>query len=183
MRHIDSDNITACNSEQVCPVILCRLDYASGVVNLNSTDYPIIYNSETYHGIGSLASISTVKETVDQQACTLNLQLSGVDTTAVAQAMNENYRGRDARIYAMLFNPDGTPIGSPTILFRGKMDNQTIVLGKQGTITLSVIGRLADLFVPRTRRYNNEDQQSVYPDDKGFEFIAAAVNADLTWGK
>lgn len=184
MRDISIEAISALEADAIAIIILVRLDYESGVVAINSTDYHITYNGETYYGLGSIASIGTVKETVDQQANTINLQLTGIDRTLIAQSLNESYQGRDAKIMILILDPEtNEAVAEPVVLFRGKMDNQSIDFGDTATITLSCVGRLADLMVARTRRYNNIDQQSVYPNDKGLEFVAAAVNADVSWGK
>lgn len=56
-------------------------------------------------------------------------------------------------------------------------------VGDTATITLSAESRMVTWDRPRTRRYNNEDQQSRYPGDRGFEYVAQMVEKSLIWGR
>ena len=63
------------------------------------------------------------------------------------------------------------------------MDTADIQTDKNATITLSVESRFAMWDQPVVRRYNNSDQQSLYPGDTGLQYIEQAVNETIWWGQ
>jgi hypothetical protein len=63
------------------------------------------------------------------------------------------------------------------------MDVMTIdETGETCSITLTAENRLIDLERPRVRRYTSEDQKSLHPNDKGFDFVNSLQEAEIKWG-
>lgn len=182
-RSIDSSNTTASQAEVARPVIMSRLDFSGGVVTVNNSGINIEYNGDTYLGIGLLGGISSVQEGVEARPYSITLSLSGIPTETISIALGEHYQGRDAKIYLGLLDADHQLIGDPTLLFNGRMDTMDLSIADTATINLTVQSRMADWDRPRIRRYNNEDQIALYPDDKGFEFIPQMVEKTLVWGR
>lgn len=162
-------------------VTLVRLAYDSGTTLLNSSDRDIVYDSETYLGVGDHGSVTAIEESSQLQANGISLTLSGIDTTLISDALNEDYQGRDARVYMCFFDSDWSLIADPLLIFRGRMDTQDISLGQNASISLTIESRLIDWERPRVRRYNNEDQQNAYSGDKGLEFVAQMVEKEIIW--
>lgn len=122
-------------------------------------------------------------EGAELQSYAVQLTLSGIPTELVSLALVDQYQGREAKIYLGLVDDKHALTGTPLLIFRGQMDTMDIELGKNATITLTVQSRLADWERPRLRRYTNEDQQSDYPDDRGFEFVAQMAEKTIYWGR
>ena len=180
-RTITTDANNAAKSEVIRPITLVRLDYVSGIVRASSADRDITYDGETYIGLGNLGTVSKVEETAEVKASGVTCTLSGIPSDFISNALNENYQGRDARIYLGLLNNSYTLIVDPILVFRGRMDTQDIRLGRDATISVNIESRLVDWERPRVRRYTNEDQQNQYSGDKGLEFVSQMVEKEIIW--
>ena len=122
----------------------------------------------------------------------------------LALALTEPYQGRQCKIYFGLFSKgkllqeDGAFIlledGSRIVLelqelglteiFAGYMDQMNI--NEQADtcdIELKVENKLIDLERARVRRYSSGYQKSVYPNDKGFDFVEDLQDKEIVWGR
>lgn len=182
-RDISSLTLAAGKAAVARPVLLARLDFQSGVVRATSAPFDIVSADETYLGVGNLGSISAVPEGAELQSYAVQLTLSGIPAALISLALADQYQGREARLYLALLDEQHSVSGTPLLIFRGQMDTLDIELGQTATLTLTVQSRLADWERPRLRRYTNEDQQTDYPDDKGFEFVAQMAEKTIYWGR
>lgn len=176
--------IAAAAAEPVVrPVLLARLDFASGPVCLTSAPFDVTQNGEVYTGVGTLGGVSTVPEGAELQTYSVALTLSGIPPTLVQVALTDPAQGRDARLWLLLLDDAHQPVGSAVLLFRGRIDTMDVELGQTATITLSVQSRLADWDRPRVRRYTHEDQKAEWPQDRGFELVAQMAEKTIYWGR
>ncbi len=182
-RDIASLTLAAGKAGVVRPVLLARLDFASGVVRATSAPFDVSYNSETYLGVGTLGHVSAVPEGAELQGYAVQLTLSGVPPEMIALTLHDAYQGRDARLYLGVLDEQHQLIGQPVLLFRGRMDTLDLQLGRTATLTLTIQSRLSDWERPRLLRYTHEQQKADHPDDKGFEFIAQMAEKTIIWGR
>lgn len=182
-RTIDAANITASQAEVVRLVYLAKLEFSSSTVYLNNTAITISYGGNDYLGIGALGSISSIGEGAELKSYNIELTLTGIDPSYIAEALGTGYKNRIATIYLALLDVNHQLIGDPTVAFRGRMDTMYISLDKESAITLSVENELNDWERPRIRRYTQEDQQLFYPGDKAFEFVNQMVEKSILWGR
>jgi len=165
-----SKNATLAND--VIEVYLAKLEFGSGTSYVTTADRNIVYSGNTYLGVGGFGGISSISENAQLNPEKLELTISGVDTSNITIALTENYQGKPATIYSAYFDTTAyTLIADPVVMFKGTMDNMEIVIGKNATIKLNVISILDNWRKPKTRRYNNDDQQSEYTGDKGLEYV------------
>lgn len=164
----------------------------------------LVYGGNTYTGSGTLIDISQVEETVEIAARGATITLSGIPTEALALALTEPYQGRQCKIYFGLFSKgkllkeDGAFIlledGSRIILelqelglteiFAGYIDQMNIQEQSDvSTIEFKLENKLVDLERARVRRYSSGYQKSVYPNDKGFDFVEDLQDKDVVWGR
>lgn len=169
----------------------------------------LVYEGNSYFGTGNLLDISAVEETVEMAARGATLTLSGVPSDVLSLALSEQYQGRQARIYFGLFQrgriedqsstdddqvfillQDGGKImlerneTSLTEIFTGYMDQMNIEEGPESSrVELRIENKLIDLERPRVGRFTSEYQKSVYPDDKGFDFVESMQDLQLNWGR
>jgi hypothetical protein len=61
------------------------------------------------------------------------------------------------------------------------MDQPTCEHGKTGMIEVTVTDESADWTRVRSERYTDQDQQAVYPGDKGFEFVSSIASKEVIW--
>lgn len=182
-RDISSLTLAASKQAVARPVLLAKLDFASGSVRVTSAPFDIASNGETYTGVGNLGGISTVPEGAELQSYAIQLTLSGIPADLIALALADQYQGREAKLYLALLDEGHRLTGAPLLIFRGQMDTLDIELGQSATLTLTVQSRLADWERPRLRRYTHEDQSAAYPADRGFEFVQQMAERTIYWGR
>lgn len=181
-REMESAVATAAVAEVVRVITMLKLEYDSGTVATHSGVGTITYDGDEYLGNAGLAEISEIQEDSELTAAGVKVALSGVDTTNISTALNENYQGRRATIFLALLDSDDQIIDDPVVIFRGRMDTAKITIGAQGKLEQEIQNAMADWERPRVRRYNNPDQQAKYPGDKGMEFVEQAVEKEIFWG-
>lgn len=174
--------------EIVRPVYLVRMVFdateVTNELNMWSGLGDLVYDGETYLGVGDLLSISSVKETADISASGLNVMLSGVKSSLVAVAKNQDYQGRPLTLSFGAFNDSGDLVADPVVVFSGFMDTMTIAeTGDYSTISIAVENKLIAFERSKIRRYTAEDQKIDHPTDKGFEFVASIGEKEIVWGR
>lgn len=165
------------------PVFLVRLNFVSGVVRAASTPFDIAHEGETYLGLGALGAISAVQEGAELQSYAVQLTLTGIPSDLVSIALADQYQGREAKVWLALLDEQHRVVGTPLLIFRGRMDTMDLELGETATMTLTVQSRLGDWERPRIRRYSNEDQQAEYPGDRGLEYVSQMAEKTIYWGR
>jgi hypothetical protein len=182
-RDIDPATAAAAAAAAILPVAFLKAEFDGGNVCLHSRLGSIAFGGDTYAGVGTLGAIDTADEVSDLSMTSISLTLSGLPVDIISTLLNEQYQGRRATL--SLGYLDATTrqlVGAPFILFRGIMDTADFDRGKTFAVTLSVGNRFAAWNQPKTRRYNNADQQSRYPSDRGLEFIEQTTNKTVVWG-
>ena len=102
---------------------------------------------------------------------------------SLATALDEDYQGRTATIWAAPLDSEHRIVSDPVIVFKGRMDTMPITMGRSGEITVNLESRLVDWERARVRRYNDADQQAEYPGDLGLQFVEQMVEKQLIWGR
>lgn len=172
----------AFSQSQLTAFFSVELDFDSGITRLWNGLGEIDINGETYTGGGSIISISSISEDAEISAKGISLSISGLDSTVLSYALNENYQGRDIIVRVGTIEDDGTV--DSYIVFSGLMDVMVVTEdGDTCTISISAESRLIDLERSRIRRYTSEDQKQLYPNDKGFDFVASIQETQVEWGK
>ncbi len=182
-RNLTAEAALASQAAVIRPVLLARLDFASGVVAANSGVNTLSYNGDDYLGVGSYGTVSAIGEGLEAKPYGVDMTLSGIPTEMLSLALGEHYQGRDARVYLALLDEQHRLINDPFLVGRFRMDTMNVELGQSATITLSAENRLADWSRPRVRRYNHEDQQARYPGDLGLEYVTGMVEKPIIWGR
>ena len=172
-------------AQHVIPAFICTLDFASGFLRVWSGTEDLVWDGLLYTGLGGFGGISEVEETKKATANGIQLSLNGVPAAMVSIAMQEHYRGRKMFLWLALFDTaTGEMLPNPTRIFAGRMDTMKIRdNGTTSTIVLTCESRLIDLERARERRYTHEDQQALYPGDKGLANVAALQNKEVFWGR
>jgi hypothetical protein len=180
-RGLAAGNLTAVTGEVVTSTKAVALDFPSGVARWNGSTMDIVIGGQTFLGVGVLGSIGVIEEGAETRAYGVTVGISGVPRDAVALALTQEYQGRAATIWEVQLDANGQPIGTPPIVFRGRMDQMSVTLGDTASVTVRLENRLADWDRARVRRYTDEDQKRLFPTDKGFGYVTATVDKDLVW--
>ena len=211
-RGLSIDILDALDAKQSDIVLLADLEFDSGNVRLWSGYGLVKFNGETYSGSGLLGTISSISDTEETKSTGMSLNLSGIPSEIISLALNtEDYKNRIATIYLGFLGDLITPnlltiaglqlftiageelttideeagyVLSAFPIFKGIMDVMTIEDGADtANISISVENRLARLLKVNETRYTDQDQKSIYPDDRAFEYVAGLQGQETDWGK
>ena len=183
-RNASPEFLNALTEELVRPCIFFEGVFASGTVRLWSGIGEIEWNSQTWLGAGVLMGVGSVEETTEVIANGTSVSLSGVPLDLVQVAIEEARQGLPGRVWVGLLTDDWQIIASPTLVFSGRLDVPQISDGADScTVTISYESRLLDLTVAREWRYTDQSQKTLYPTDRGFEFVTSIQDKEITWGR
>ncbi len=152
-----------------------------GTITINSAE---IYLANTYIGVGDLLNLGNIKESAELRANGATITLTGVKTSLIAIARDEDYQGKKATIKLGAMNEEANVITTPVTLFTGFMDVMTIAdSGELSTISVSVENKLIAFERKYVRRFTDNDQKIDYPNDNGFEYVASIQDKEIIWGR
>lgn len=171
------------DGEVLYPAFLVEFELDAGTSRMWTGIGTRTISGKEWYGVGDLAVISTIEETMELKAAGISISLSGVSAEWLSVALNEPYQGRAVTIYYCLFDENWQKKIEPYHLWSGELDVFSIDEGEDySTITVTAESILVDLEIPRVRRYTDADQQSEYPGDRGFEFVTAIQDNEVQWG-
>ncbi len=165
---------------------LCELDFVPGVERYSSLDYSLDYDGETWAPTGGLAEVSPIVSSDDFRAEGLEIVLGGLplEQWDAGVYTASNYKGRPARWIFVIVDPSqATPViyAKPGYYY---IDTLSYVV-KAPELGIRLTLEHESTFSMRTRRkrYTNANQQALYPNDKGFQFLSyLASERQITWG-
>jgi len=181
-RGVSATNITAASADELQPVLLYEAEFDSGTTRAWNGIGDLTAFSNTFTGVGSLISVSPLEETYEVKATGFTVTLNGVLADNVSDALTEDYQNRTLTVY-LGFLSSGSLVANPLVLAKGFMDVMTIDEGGEtSTISITCETRLIDFERPRKYTYTAEDQKAIYSTDKGFDFVSAIQDKEITWG-
>lgn len=187
-RFVNSTAQTAADQPHVLYAILAQLDFASGALRLFNGVGTLVFNGNTYSGIGIYGSAGTIGESVQLRPSNpVVLTLSGVPDSvtpllADAATNRADFYGRSCRIDIALFDSNRkilTPIENA--VWEGRMDSMTVSRGDK-SVQLSCEDRMVIWDKSVGYLYTTEYQQQLYPSDLFFDQVPFLANQQITWG-
>jgi hypothetical protein len=165
-------------------VLFTDFDFVSGHIRLNSFDREFSFGSNTYTGLGNLVGIGPVKETADLSADHLDFSLTHVPNSAMADTLTQTYHGRSASLYVGYLNDDLALVGTPHLLWEGRMDSLK-VRSEEGSSIINLVceNRLVLWNKSAGWLYSHEHQREFDPDDLFFDQVASLPNKVAKWGE
>ena len=160
--------------------MLIEADFDSGSIYLFSGTGKLTVGDTTYLGSGKVLTVDPAQETSALEASNATFQLSGIPEDLISIALNEKFNGRAGSMSLALFDDSNSLIAAPVTVFSGRMDTGQLNEPSQ-TFILTAENDLISINDIRLRNYTNEDQTADYPDDRGFEFVAAMQNKQIVW--
>lgn len=183
-RDLSAEIAAALEQGVLRPVLFFEGEFASGWVRIWSGLGEIPWNGQVWTGVGSLLGMGAIEETQKVVAGGTTVSLSGVPLEMVSLAINEARQGKPGRVWLGLLTEAQEIIADPVRAFTGRLDVPEVAdAGDSCTVTISYENRLIDLGVPRSWRYTHESQRVLAPDDRGFEFVSAIQDREITWGR
>ena len=183
-RDISAGVQSAISATEVQPIILFEGSFASGTVYVWSGYGDLVWDGDTYLGVGTLGAISNVSEASEISAKGITVSMSGIPSSLISLVLGDVRQGAVGKVHMGFLNSSGVVIDDPILMFEGKLDVPSIQEGGDtSTITLSYESRLIDLQRAREVRYTNEDQLRAFPGDLGCAFVASLQEKIINWGK
>lgn len=166
------------------PIVLVKFNFDSAPLYLWSGMSDLSWGGNTWTGAGNLVSFGSFEETTEVRALGTSITINGLNSSVISAALTEDYQGRTATVWLGAMNQLGNVVDSPVIIFGGRMDVMTINESAEDvSLSITVENRLIDFERTKVRRYTDQDQKIDYPDDKGFEFVAAIQDKEIVWGR
>lgn len=143
----------------------------------------VSWNGQTFLGLGELGSIGPVREPAELESAGLEFSLSGVNSANVSLAFNEHYLDRPCYLWLAWWDTDlGTLLVDPILLFKGRMDEMPIAVDAEtARVGIRAENELINWERITVRRWNDEDQQRLFPGDRGFGKLAETNTRTIYW--
>jgi len=181
-RDISSAITNNLEDEVIQPFFAIELLFDSAPIRLWTGTGDATIDGDTYIGTGNLLDISSVEETSEIAVRGATITLSGMSSEVISLALQSPYQGRVCNMYFGIVS--GNTYSSLTQIFSGYMDEMNIDEGPDfGSIELKVENKLIDLERARVRRFTSGYQKSVYPGDKGLDFVESLQDKEIVWGR
>ncbi len=182
-RSLASTIISEVTSTNLRPILMVQQKFDSGDINLWTGYRDLVVDSETFVGAGDLGNISPIKESQRTKAEGLQFNLSGINSSLLSLALQEDYQDRIINLW-LGFMDDNNVFIARVLMFKGRMDVMTITeSGITSTISITAENILIALERPNERRYTDEDQKLTTPADEGFSQVVSLQQKDVVWGK
>ena len=205
-RDLSLDTINNINKDVVRPFFAVELLFdGDRVLRLwTGVGTLVLQDGTEWVGSGNLLNISMIEETQEIAVKGARISMSGIPSELLSLALTQAYQGRVCNIYFGTFTQgsllqesgpyillqDGSRIdlqdGAAGFnkIFSGYMDQMNILdAADTATIEMMVENKLIDLERARVARFTSGYQKSIYPNDKGFDFIEDLQDKKLPWGR
>lgn len=141
-------------------------------------------SSQSWIGAGDVGTIDKILESINNAQNGVNFVLSGIDNDLLVSALTEDYQGRAAKVWVAYLDSSYAIIADPVLVFSGQMDVMSTEDGDEtGSIFLSCESRDAILRRRSESLLTDEEQQRLFPGDKGLEFVTELQSKEVIWGK
>lgn len=183
MKTLSSEVLAALAAPEVPLVQLVLLEFASGDVALNTSNWDLVFESTTYRGAYGLGTISPIED-APGEVRGLQFELSGVAASAISLALDgsDEWQGTPVRILTALLDPTTYAIIDVGQEWTGLGDTMAIQEdGETCVVQATAESTAVDLLrgVPLT--YTHADQQALYPGDRAFEYVNAQAGQPVVW--
>jgi hypothetical protein len=182
MRTLTTAATAAVTAGNVPLLVFIEMDFASGFLRVNNSGQTFTWDGYEWFGVGSVGSIESIVEGSDLAATGIGFQLSGVDTTLVAVALDQKYQGRAVKLWYAPLSEGYSVVADPIGPFQYRMDTMDIELGQTANIRVTAESRLIDWERASNIRYTHEEQQRLHPGDLGLQFVPQMVEKQIRWG-
>jgi hypothetical protein len=188
-RGLSSANATALDDSIIRPVVFVELAFnePTGTLYLHDDIGQIVANdwdgvSRTFEGVGDFGGISKIDEGRDVSPYSVELALSGIDTTIASQVLTDDSVLRTVRILVGLLDADRALIDDPHPMWAGYVDDMQVAIGAESAIRVTCESQLAAFEKINGRLQNDADHQAEFPNDQFYEYLPQMLDAKFRWG-
>lgn len=182
-RGLTSANATAAAARHIRPITFLELQFDSGTLRLHNGVGSYSWGGFTWIGAGALGSMSPVEESDEQSPYRVSYQLSGINSTILAEADNESIYERLVIRYEGFLDENGQLVDTPHEFRRDFMDTmETSEGGEIETVTLHCESEMIRDTRAPGGMFSDEDQQVAFSGDTGFQYLPQMIDAQVHWG-
>jgi hypothetical protein len=175
--------LAALAAGDVVVVQLVELQFPSGTVALNTSNWNLVWGGVTYLGAYGLGSVSPIKDSPGEIQG-ISFTLSGGDSTSIALALDASaeVQGTPAIIRTAILDTNSFQILDAPIDWAGTLDTMSIEEdNNQATISATAESAAVDLLRGNLSTYSDADQQALFPGDVAFEYVVSQVDQTVVW--
>lgn len=184
MRNCSSGVLAALASGKVHPFYMVDMQFTSGHSYMWTGYGSISWNGHTWVGLGNFGGVGAIQESNIVQADNVTLNLNGVPSALISEALNECSQQYKVRVYLGFLDDSGALITDPVKCFDGNMDVPTVQDGADTcSIAITAENLLVALQRASNRRYTKEDQRIDFATDKGFDYVPSIQDWSGIWGR
>lgn len=178
---LDPAVIDALNQPHVSALYALKLDLVSGFSRMHSGLGPLVIGGEVYHGVGAMGSVSAQKEQLSTSPTKLNVSLTGLDDSLLAEVMRERLVDRMAWLYLVVIGADGVPLNA-CLQFKGRISQTPIKAGETNTIQLTISNIFEDWQKGINRRNTDESHRREHSDDRFYRYQSEMQDRSVYFG-
>lgn len=175
--------LAALAAGEVAMVRLIAMQFPSGTIALNTSNWDFVHAGTTYRGAYGLGTISVINDTPGEVQG-LQFELHGIDTGKVSLALDEadEVQGTLVTLRTAIIDLANYQILDAPIDWRGRADTMPIVEdGETAAIRCTVESKAVDLLRGNPLTYSDGDQQALHPGDRAFEMVVGQTDKPVVW--
>lgn len=191
-RQISPAIITEVENAHVNIAFLLSLDLDVSPLYLWSGLGSLNWDGKIWQGVGALGALSAINEDTDLSDVRIKANLSHLPIESLPDFVTEfasnDPVGRPFKIYLAFLNDD-TSMNDVVLLTAGFIDGLSLseaVTGageNMGGIELTLASEAALLKQTRLYRFTDQHQKSLFPSDRGLEFVTDTNLGEIRWGQ
>jgi len=167
-------------------------DYA--VLTFSDYNRALTIEGTAYVGLGQLLSISDTSSSIRTAPGDLNISISGIPNSSIAEILNNKIKGSSVVVWRMVFDPTtGQQLaitGNPAGRFRGIITNYSLeedwqmgAITTSNTIIFSCANSIEILSNKISGRKTNPiDQKTLYPGDLSMDRVPNLAKSNFNFG-
>lgn len=181
-RGINALTLAAIEDDNATPIFFIELQLTAGTDYLHTGIGSIVWNSQTWLGVGDFSSVESVKETATLSPQAVRLGLSGLSSDITDLVFNVDYYRRPCLLYLGALS-DGSLVADPSLIFSGFCESLEMVIGAEGGDTVVLTAESELILFKRSRdvRYTNTRLQSEFSGDLGLEYKESVATDRVVW--
>lgn len=160
----------------------CDLDFGvSGITRAHTGVGQILLNGYVYDGVGELGSVGAVESIGDANPIRLELELSGVPSALLGQALKARARGNKSVVYIVVYDKDGKVIAYESIV-RGFITDYKVTNGESNVINVTIADEFELFEMPWHKYWTDESHRKDHQDDRFCRYASQMEDREIQWG-
>jgi len=183
MKTLAGGTTTAIESGSVAIVQLVKMEFDSGTIALNTSNWNLLLNGITYMGAYGLGTVSPVNDKPGEVAG-LQFSLAGGDSSRISLALDASaeVQGTPITVITAIISTSTYAILEAVTEWTGKADTMSISEdGNTATVGLSAESSAVDLLRGNPSTYTDADQQALFSGDLAFAYVVSQADKPVIW--